>query len=206
VAGVPPKSRALHQPPIPVRIAVLPIVSPLGNDTTPIAPMTGDPFDPPLRHRIRGHLALSTRCQPIRGDFPVSRSSCSISGSTGLTRWWSKPASLERLRSFSWPQPGDFLKTTSRTESSVDNSPRDVCNRGPIYLIAPSLVHTTYPGVRSLFFFPGFLVQKCRIAQTVGLRGHFHHSEGLRAPGSSALRSPLSLKGMWTCTQLPPSA
>ena len=34
----------------------------------------------------------------------------------------------------------------------MDNSPRDVCNRGPIYLIAPSLVHTTYPGVRSLFF------------------------------------------------------
>ena len=37
---------------------------------------------------------------------------CRAARSTGLTRWWSKPASLDRRRSSSWPQPVRAIRTT----------------------------------------------------------------------------------------------
>src|SRR4029453_2598634 len=45
--------------------------------------------------------------------FPPREASSFVSaaGSTGLTRWKSKPASLARFRSASWPQPVMAIRT-----------------------------------------------------------------------------------------------
>ena len=48
--------------------------------------------------------AVATRLTSVR-FAPAPADPCRASGSTGLTRWWSKPASLDRRRSASWPQP-----------------------------------------------------------------------------------------------------
>src|SRR5206468_2910281 len=43
-----------------------------------------------------------------------AKRTCRSAGSTGLVRWWSKPASVARRLSSSWPQPVIATNTISR--------------------------------------------------------------------------------------------
>jgi hypothetical protein len=43
--------------------------------------------------------------------FKLSSNPSSAFGSTGLTRWWSKPASAVRRRSSGWPQPVKAIRS-----------------------------------------------------------------------------------------------
>ena len=47
-----------------------------------------------------------------RAGSPGARSCSKVSGSTGLTRWWSNPASLVRWRFSLWPQPVIAIRST----------------------------------------------------------------------------------------------
>ena len=52
-----------------------------------------------------------------------------VSVSTGLVRWWLKPASNARRRSLSCPQPVMAMRGTSRAPTGRANAPRNLVSR-----------------------------------------------------------------------------
>jgi hypothetical protein len=64
-------------------------------------------------HALWDTLGVPSECEAVSREgqaagvqrFNSARSFIRSRGSTGFTMWWSKPASCERRRSSSWPQP-----------------------------------------------------------------------------------------------------
>ena len=74
--------------------------------SSPLRPEGAPPLATTAQATRPGHEPLRLRHRGWASNW------CRASGSTGLTRWWSNPASWERRRSSSCPQP--VIATNSR--------------------------------------------------------------------------------------------
>ena len=82
----------------------------------------------------RGQSPISESCASLEiglsADFALTPNyfatstsrSLSAPGSTGLVRWWSKPASIARRRSSSWPQPVSAMSVTPSPRRFADGA------------------------------------------------------------------------------------